>query len=59
MPEYNYYKYPTYIFPLLLIYTSIYFPFYLSSKNVHALSQFLLHIFLLSPVNIVWSQILI
>jgi hypothetical protein len=29
--------------------TNVYLPFYPSSTNVRALSQFLLHIFLLSP----------
>jgi hypothetical protein len=34
-----------------------YLLFYLSSTNVRALSQFLLHIFLLSPFDIDWSQV--
>jgi hypothetical protein len=30
---------------------------YLNSRSVHALSQFLLHIFLLPPFDIAWSQV--
>jgi hypothetical protein len=33
-------------------------PFYLNFKSVHALSQFLLHIFLLSPFNKARSQVI-
>jgi hypothetical protein len=36
---------------------NFYLHFYPSSLNVRALSQFLLNIFLLSPVDIAWSQV--
>jgi hypothetical protein len=32
--------------------------FYPSSMHVHALSQFLLHIFLLSPAELAWSEVI-
>jgi hypothetical protein len=32
---------------------------YLSFRSVHALSQFLLYIFLLSPIDKAWSQVFI
>jgi hypothetical protein len=33
-------------------------PLYLNFRSVHALSQFLLHVFLLSPFNKAWSQVI-
>jgi hypothetical protein len=36
--------------------TNFYFLFYRSSTHVRALSQFLLHIFWLSPAELVWSR---
>jgi hypothetical protein len=37
---------------------NFYLPFYPSSTNLRALSQFLLHIFLLSPSELAWSQVM-
>jgi hypothetical protein len=38
--------------------TNFYLLFYPCSKHVRALSQFLLYIFLLSPAELAWSQVI-